>query len=591
MKKNSLRALALALMLAFTLALSCCGSPKAKVQAEFDALAEEYMVCILSQSPVTVHSLFRNPEAYGFPPDMPISWGEFYTDQDETAPDREKELYKAIGKINRSDLREDQQLTYDVLMYEAWYYDTGYALYYYDEPLNADGSGYHVGLPITLSEYKLQTEKDARDYVILTETLGGVIDWIIRFETEKSAEGLFMTDKSLDAVIEECRAFIGSGEECVLISAFRKNLADMDEPLAPQLQEELCAQVEAVVADEVMPAYERLIKGIEALRGTGVNDAGLSGLPLGREYYEYVLGFSMGVTWSVEYLTERLDNALGDTLTAFWDIASKDSQALSALYEEELGYPELSAGETVELLREKARSDFPALPDEIEYTILPLDPALEDAARPAMYISPQIDEINKNTIIVNEKVMREDGDAAYFFTTMAHEGYPGHLQQFVTAYMENIPALRKVISYQASTEGWATYAEYYSYKYLSGGETLNELARLSDLLDLLLQTRIEIGVSYEGWDYDAAAAYSKELLGYDLGDSMRMIVDYVKASPVASVPYVAGYLQITELREKYSGATDLEFHTEFLKLGSLPFRLAEKRLDKIFSAAQLKSAA
>ena len=55
------------------------------------------------------------------------------------------------------------------------------------------------------------------------------------------------------------------------------------------------------------------------------------------------------------------------------------------------------------------------------------------------------------------------------FTTLAHEGYPGHLYQTTYYANTNPDPLRNLLNFSGYVEGWATYAEMCSY-YLSSLE-------------------------------------------------------------------------------------------------------------------------
>ena len=73
---------------------------------------------------------------------------------------------------------------------------------------------------------------------------------------------------------------------------------------------------------------------------------------------------------------------------------------------------------------------------------------------------PEIDNISENVIYLNEGYVRDD---LSMFTTLAHEGYPGHLYQTVYYASGNPDPVRNLFSFGGYVEGWATYAEMCSY--------------------------------------------------------------------------------------------------------------------------------
>lgn len=79
-----------------------------------------------------------------------------------------------------------------------------------------------------------------------------------------------MTDDMVDQVIEGCRTFIANPEQNVLIATFETRLDALDS-LDEQARADYIKQNHAAVMDTVIPAYERMMEGLEKLKGTGVN--------------------------------------------------------------------------------------------------------------------------------------------------------------------------------------------------------------------------------------------------------------------------------------------------------------------------------
>ena len=59
------------------------------------------------------------------------------------------------------------------------------------------------------------------------------------------------------------------------------------------------------------------------------------------------------------------------------------------------------------------------------------------------------------------------GNDMTLFTTLAHEGYPGHLYQTIYYESTHPDPIRSLLDFGGYVEGWATYAEMGSY-YLMG---------------------------------------------------------------------------------------------------------------------------
>ena len=115
--------------------------------------------------------------------------------------------------------------------------------------------------------------------------------------------------------------------------------------------------------------------------------------------------------------------------------------------------------------------DFPPLPKDSFGTSLAVkavSPNLEEYCAPAFYLTPPIDDTDNNVIYINEK---DSPQGLRLYTTLAHEGYPGHLYQ--TVYSNRHIAstkdnyVRQLLWYGGYLEGWALYVEFLSYDYAS----------------------------------------------------------------------------------------------------------------------------
>ena len=79
----------------------------------------------------------------------------------------------------------------------------------------------------------------------------------------------------------------------------------------------------------------------------------------------------------------------------------------------------------LEDLIKKIEEDFPELL-ETSYTIKYVHSSMEEHMSPAFYLVSPIDDFENNVIYINASQISKD-----IYTTMAHEGYPGHLYQNV----------------------------------------------------------------------------------------------------------------------------------------------------------------
>ena len=183
-----------------------------------------------------------------------------------------------------------------------------------------------------------------------------------------------------------------------------------------------------VLSDHVIPAYSQMIKGLTMLLGRGHNNWGLCNFPEGKAYYEAVVSADTGCDDSVEDLFSQIAKARREDLTFCQNLLEKNPKLASQSPKPDAALKEENA--MISRLQKEILTDFPA-PPQTDVEICHVDPALSEYLAPAFYITAPIDDISHNRIYINDA--KNDTDI-YYFTTLAHEGYPGHLYQTCLLY-------------------------------------------------------------------------------------------------------------------------------------------------------------
>ena len=221
-------------------------------------------------------------------------------------------------------------------------------------------------------------------------------------------------------------------------------------------------------------------------------------------------------------------------------------------------------------LRKKISQDFPDIPAvscEVKY----IDNSLKDYLSPAFYLTPPIDQYTENVIYLNPA---ENCRGLSLYTTLAHEGYPGHLFQTVSFHTQSPAPLRFLLAPGGYTEGWATYVEMYAYGLSDTDPNLAELYRLNRSLTLGLSALMDIAVHYHGFaEEDVAEALGK--FGFE-PSSARALYQILLEAPANYLRYYVGYLTFEDLRDAYKekkgSAFSLKtFHQKVLEIGPAPF--------------------
>ena len=550
--------------------LCACGAREQKDQnAEFEAYTEELFCSEVSSNTINLHYTLKNPEDYGITEDAAVL-GSFETDADMVKASVEN-MRRSLENFSYDELDLQNKITFDILDYQIKAADQSADFILYEEPLGLV-SGAQTQFPVVLSEYQFYDRQDVETYLALLEMTGEYFDSLIKFEREKASAGLFMADYALDTVIEQCQAFLDMGDGNYLYSTFVDRIKDVNE-LTEEEKSDYIQDNALAVSDCIFPAYEKLISDLEQLRGSGKNEKGLSYLPEGIDYYELVVRQSTGSERSVEEMEDLTRRQITDDLEAMekvLGITTEEAQEAAA------AIAQTSAELILTRLQEGISGTFPEAPDTVlEVKYVPEE--MEDHLSPAFYMIPAIDNTEQNVIYINQAHMSDD---LTLFTTLAHEGYPGHLYQTVYYESTDPDPIRSIMDFGGYVEGWATYAEMGSYYLTPLSKEQATLLQKNSSIILGLYALADMGIHYDGWSrMDTVAFFSN----YEITDAetVERIYELIIGSPGNYLKYYIGYVEFLELKkewaeEKGEAFSQKEFHEAVLEVGPAPFEIVEE---------------
>lgn len=556
------------------LLLSGCQSQTSSGQdRRFRQFTKQLFCQELSSNTISLHYTLKNPKEYDIR-ENEVTFGTFPTDNKNLLASVEN-LEEVLKTFDYNKLSVENSLTYDVLkcylnMTER---DADYILY--DEPMGLV-SGVQTQLPVILSEYPFYEQSDVDTYLQLMKTTPEYFASLLKFEQKKSKAGLFMSDKIAEQVIEQCKAFRDMGENNYLYSTFAERVQTVTS-LSDKQKSDYIQKNARMMKAYVLPAYDKLICEIEKLKGSGKNEQGLCYLPRGKDYYEQVVEASTGSTRSVEEIRDMTRRQMTEDLEAMERVMKISEKEVNA------SIPQ-NPTSILQDLQTKITTSFPELPDTT-YEVKYVPKAMQEHLSPAFYMMPAIDAYNENVIYVNEAQI---GNTMALFTTLAHEGYPGHLYQTVYFANTNPDPIRTILNFGGYVEGWATYAEMCSYYLAPLTKDQATLLQKNSSIVLGLYTLADIGIHYDGWSREDAIAFYKK---YGIGDedNINRIYDLILGSPGNYLKYYVGYVEFLELKKDWvkeygSQASQKEFHKAVLDVGPAPFKVVEKyigrKLDK-----------
>lgn len=557
-----------------------------KEQQEFEQYLDDYFKDVVTDDTLTYNYTIKDGADYGLE-EPEVTLGDPGMTAEEIGQDKEEfeGWVKKLDAIDRSCLTEDQKLTYDVL---DEYFEVSAGIFdnvYLYEPFSPM-RGLQANIATNFTDYRFDDKGDVERYI---ELLGQIPDYFaeyLDFEQEKSEKGYFMSDAVCDKVISQCKDFVADKENHFMVTTFNDNIDALDFLTDEEKAEYKEANKQAVV-NSLLPAFENVAAVLSGLKGTGTNDGGICNYDGGKEYYEYLLKNFAGTAKSPEEVIDMLDTELQKLMVSLYQYYLGNQAAyeyFAANYDSIFAETDqMTASEMVDKMMETASEHYPDA-GTINYKAEALDKNLETIMDDvlAYYMAPAIDDPDNNLIRVNG--LHTDG----MWTTLAHEGYPGHMLQNAY-YMSTDPEpVRTLMNFLGYKEGWAMYAcydslYYYEYEEPEYGDTIAALYQLNDEMSYLMMGRVDLGINYEGWTLQDTADYLTKN-GMD-GSAAQELYTTMVGDPAVYQSYSTGYYEMKELRdyaeEKMGDDFDLKtFNTIILETGPCQFDILKEQVDK-----------
>lgn len=526
----------------------------------------------VSANTISLHYTLRSPSDYGIA-DIPATYGSLSSDS-VAAKASVRNVLSSLQEFDPDTLSSENALTFKILDTYLKNASTGTDYLLYQEPLGPV-SGIHTQLPVLLSEYSFYDTQDVETYLALLKETPSYFDSVIRFEQKKAASGLFMPDYQADSVLDTCQSFIDMGKENYLVSTFNERIASLD--LLPENKKDSFQKENMkLVIEEIYPAYQNLITAIKSLKGKGMNEQGLSHFPYGKKYYEYLVRQTTGCNESISRLRLMTRAQILEDLSAMQKVLFPADAALTQASVLEQTSPDSMLDD----LRSKITDTFPEIPD-VDFQVKYVPESMQDYLSPAFYMIPAIDNLTENVIYINNG---QTASGLNLYTTLAHEGYPGHLYQTVYFSASEPDPIRSILDFGGYVEGWATYAEMMSYYLAPLPKTEASLLQKNNSVILGLYALADMGIHYDGWSVTDTVRFFSDY-GINDPNAVQSVYKLIIGSPANYLKYYIGYLKFYELKKEMADAmgnqfSQKEFHRAVLDVGPAPFEIVYDEVEK-----------
>lgn len=553
--------------------------PTTKTQ-DFDAYIEKLPTLIMSNDEMNLEYTFENPTNYGFKEELLTLP---YSDEKDYKKSKKEstKILKELKAFDYEKLSESQKLTYDILV--DYFQRSAYQYDYYDLDNSYLGSfvSFQAQLPLLLSEFTFEHQNDLDSYFNILETSEETFLKYAQIEVKRQEKNSGLAKDILEKTIKQCQNYTNNNDD-YLIERINQRIDQVDflndeqKAAAKQKNQEL-------VSVNLKNAYKGLEEQLKQITPTNQENKGLYNSPKGKEYYEALLQGRIGTDMSIKEVKNYLENKQNELLQEALVLMKSNPDLSKVTGFSDIKYSDFtSVSETLDYLKTAIPEDYPQI-DNLNYEIITVPDAWKDNFSPAAYLQGKID-----APIETPELIYINGDYSQdLFSTIEHEGYPGHMYQHTYfKQQKDIPTVRYLIDYNGYSEGWATYVEWNGYKYATvDDKSLLEYKSINDQLTSVFVCLMDIGIHYDGWDYDDYKEYWNTNFGEVNEESMLEQYNLFLETPTNYLQYyLSGFLfqdlynkAEEKLGNKFSA---VDFHDVILSTGPASFDILEKQVDK-----------
>lgn len=552
-----------------------------KTQLSFEDYTNNLFIEQLSGDTLSLHFYLLNPHNHGFS-NLEPSLGDYSYDSMVASQEYYINEINKLKSINYQELSTCQKITCDTLL-NYFTNQLDYADLCLCSQVLSPTTGLQAQLPILFSEYQFTCEKDIQDYIALLNQVKDYFSSICEFQKLKAKNNSFISAQSCDNIISQCQSFIADEPTDNLLSTSFSSRIDALDFLTDNQKKDYYIQNTTAIKNSILPAYNQIITTLSQLKQQGYckNSKGLCYLKDGKDYYEFLVKNYTGSSKSILELKASIQQNLANDMKTLYSLLNVSPEIKDDFYSDTSTND--SPSQILEQLNQNAKKDFP-IPANLNYEVKYVDKSLEKHLSPAFFLAASIDAPDKNTIYINNGTSSNQN----LFTTLAHEGIPGHMLQSVYFSQTNPLPIRYLTGCGGYTEGWATYVEFMSYHYLHKQKQLADALACSASYSLALYSICDIGINYEGWSLEDTISF---LSNYSIDDKKicQNIYQAVVEEPANYLQYYVGYLEIISLKDQMQKSLGENFnlktfHQAFLTIGPTDFSVVEKWLNYVYTS-------
>lgn len=459
--------------------------------------------------------------------------------------------YDLLKAFENEKLSYNQRISYKVLddffkenveYYDAQHnYNSLMSLRFIDQ-----FGGYAADFGTYMEAYGLRSVQDIEDVLSYIKSLPESFATYLDYASDRVDAGFPISDYTINEMIGYLEDVVDDGADYYLTDILVNKVngcSFLDDSQKATYSE----QIKNYMGEYFIPAYDSLAKGLEDYKGKCQKEGYLSVYgDAGREQFVYELRSLLGMPdLDMEeygtYLKAKLDEysvKINQVVAKVNTLPKKSYDAFFDLYDggkSAVGIED--PNEMINYLKEFAKTIVPDLQSTPEITVKYMDDASAKVSNAvAYYMKSALDNTAQEYITLNGIQLSSDYNDT--LSTMAHEGYPGHLYAYVYNKELDISNVAKIMTSTAHGEGWATYVSLKLFEYMKTHNTYDKMSQIgigtycdyqyyNQLLGYLAYTYIDYGIHYKGWGVNDVSSQMASL-GFDssmANDMYRTLIE------------------------------------------------------------------
>lgn len=510
---------------------------------------------------------------------------------------------RQLQALNRDSLSAADAVTYDVVLTAL---QDGIASSHYKTGGGAQApytvtqlTGSYTGTPdFLVSQHPVTTRDQADAYLARLTAYGRVLDQESERVGLDATDGVIAPDFALDGALSQLGAFRSKPPgENILVTSFRDRLAQVAD-ISDADKTTLVTQAEGIVRDTVLPAYQRQIDAITAIRPRATHDAGVWKLPDGEALYATALRAYTTTSMAPDEI-HQIGLDLISQFTSEMDSILRAQGMTRGSVAERIGalgrrpdqiYPSTDAGREQLLAALNAqvaaiRARMPEVCGVQARAALEIKrvPEYTQAGAPGGYYQgAALDGSRPGAYYINLRDPATEWPKFTLPTLTYHEGIPGHHWQIaIQQESGSIPFIRSaLLGFSAYAEGWGLYAEQLADEMgMYANDPFGKIGYLQSATFRASRLVCDTGIHSKRWTREQAIDSMVAATG-DQRSNITTEIERYCVWPGQACSYMVGRQAINRMREgaRTTLGTNFDikgFHDAVLTNGSTPLSVTE----------------